>query len=246
MVRFSALALGSLAALTQAAPLEKRQVTCATGNGLYILVARGSNQPVGEGTVGPVANLVEAQVAGSYSHAIDYPATIIALDSNYITSVVDGIEDTKQSIEDYVAACGPNSRIALIGYSQGGNVMTDTLAGGTGKPAPIAEQYRQNSKPSLSYLTRYKLTKCSVIGVAVFGDPRFNVGQPYSRGTSTRSGIFARQSSLAALGTWANVLVSYCDENDPFCASGLDLDVHSATVAKYAQQAADFIIGLAQ
>ncbi|GIZ46447.1 hypothetical protein CKM354_000957300 [Cercospora kikuchii] len=229
MVRFSALALGSLVALTQAAPLEKRQVTCATGNGLYILVARGSNQPVGEGTVGPVANLVEAQVAGSYSHAIDYPATIIALDSNYITSVVDGIEDTKQSIEDYVAACGPNSRIALIGYSQGGNVMTDTLAGGTGKPAPIAEQYRQN-----------------IIGVAVFGDPRFNVGQPYSRGTSTRSGIFARQSSLAALGTWANVLVSYCDENDPFCASGLDLDVHSATVAKYAQQAADFIIGLAQ
>ncbi|CAK1361908.1 Acetylxylan esterase [Cercospora beticola] len=229
MVRISALALGSLVALTQAAPLEKRQVTCATGNGLYILVARGSNQPVGEGTVGPVANLVEAQVAGSYSHAIDYPATIIALDSNYITSVVDGIEDTKKSIEDYVAACGPNSRIALIGYSQGGNVMTDTLAGGTGKPAPIAEQYRQN-----------------IIGVAVFGDPRFNVGQPYSRGTSTRSGIFARQSSLAALGTWANVLVSYCDENDPFCASGLDLDVHSATVSKYAQQAADFIIGLAQ
>ncbi|PPJ58689.1 hypothetical protein CBER1_03984 [Cercospora berteroae] len=229
MVRFSALALGSLVALTQAAPLEKRQVTCATGNGLYVLVARGSNQPVGEGTVGPVANLVEAQVAGSYSHAIDYPATIIALDSNYVTSVVDGIEDTKQSIEDYVAACGSNSRIALIGYSQGGNVMTDTLAGGTGKPAPIAEQYRQN-----------------IVGVAVFGDPRFNVGQPYSRGTSTRSGIFARQSSLAALGTWANVLVSYCDENDPFCASGFDLDVHSATVAKYAQQAADFIIGLAQ
>ncbi|USW49394.1 Putative cutinase/acetylxylan esterase, alpha/Beta hydrolase [Septoria linicola] len=228
MVR-SLLALGGLAALAYAAPVEKRQVTCATDNGLYILVARGSNQPVGEGTVGPVANLVEARVAGSYSHAIDYPATIIALDSNYITSVVDGIEDTKASIEAYVAACGASSRIALIGYSQGGNVMTDTLAGGTGKPAPIAEQYRQN-----------------IVGVAVFGDPRFNAGQPYSRGTSTRDGIFARDSSLPALSSWSNVLVSYCDENDLYCASGLSLDVHLATVSKYAQEAADFIIGLAQ
>ncbi|KAI5367582.1 putative cutinase/acetylxylan esterase, alpha/Beta hydrolase [Septoria linicola] len=171
----------------------------------------------------------QARVAGSYSHAIDYPATIIALDSNYITSVVDGIEDTKASIEAYVAACGASSRIALIGYSQGGNVMTDTLAGGTGKPAPIAEQYRQN-----------------IVGVAVFGDPRSNAGQPYSRGTSTRDGIFARDSSLPALSSWSNVLVSYCDENDLYCASGLSLDVHSATVSKYAQEAADFIIGLAQ
>ncbi|KAM3422979.1 hypothetical protein BST61_g458 [Cercospora zeina] len=229
MVRFSGLALGSLLAVAQAAPLETRQVTCATGNGLYILVARGSNQPEGEGTVGPVANLVEAKVAGSYSQGIDYPASIIALDSNYITSVVDGIEDTKKKIQDYVAACGADSRIALIGYSQGGNVMTDTLAGGTGKPDAIDEQYRRN-----------------IIGVAVFGDPRFNAGQPYSRGTSTRDGIFARKSSLAALGTWSKVLASYCDENDPSCASGLDLEVHFEVVSKYAQQAADFIVELAQ
>lgn len=155
MVRSSFLALASLATLAYSAPLDitKRQITCATDNGLYILVARGSNQPVGEGTVGPVANLVEAQVAGSYSHAIDYPATIIALDSNYITSVVDGIEDTKTSIQDYVAACGSGSRIALIGYSQGGNVMTDTLAGGTGKPDPIGEEYRANSELCLKDMT---------------------------------------------------------------------------------------------
>ena len=86
---------------------------------------------------------------------------------------------------------------------------------------------------------------CPVIGVAVFGDPRFNAGQTYSRGTSTKDGIFGRESSLARLNTWANVLVSYCDEDDLFCASGTSLDVHYAEVEKYAQQAADFIIGLA-
>lgn len=113
MFRTAVLALSGLAGLTAASPLlHSRQVTCVEG--LYILVARGSNQPVGEGTVGPVANLVEARVPGSVSHAIDYPATIISLESNYITSVVDGIEDTKKSIEEYVATCGADSRIALM------------------------------------------------------------------------------------------------------------------------------------
>lgn len=155
MVGFTTLALSALlSSLATSSPISspssllptKRQITCVPSNGLYILVARGSNQPEGEGSVGPVANLIEAQLAGSYSHAIDYPATIISWESNYFSSVEDGIEDTKKSIQEYVAACGEDARIALIGYSQGGEVMTDTLAGGTGKPEPIAESYRKNSK----------------------------------------------------------------------------------------------------
>ncbi|EMF15189.1 carbohydrate esterase family 5 protein [Sphaerulina musiva SO2202] len=237
MVGFTTLALSALlSSLATSSPISspssllptKRQITCVPSSGLYILVARGSNQPEGEGSVGPVANLIEAQLAGSYSHAIDYPATIISWESNYFSSVEDGIEDTKKSIQEYVAACGEDARIALIGYSQGGNVMTDTLAGGTGKPEPIAESYRKN-----------------IVGVAVFADPRFNAGKAYSRGTSTEDGIFGRDSSAAALDTWADVLVSYCDADDLFCASGGSLDVHYAAVEKYSQQAADFIIGLA-
>jgi predicted esterase len=94
-------------------------------SGLYILVARGSNQAAGEGTVGPVADAIEALVPGSVSQAIDYPATIISGDSNYITSVIQGINDTKTKIQNYVAACGASSKIALVGFSQGANVSTD-------------------------------------------------------------------------------------------------------------------------
>ncbi|KAK4505128.1 hypothetical protein PRZ48_003091 [Zasmidium cellare] len=225
MVRSAFLSL-CLAALSAAAPLITRQITCASG--LYIIVARGSNQPAGEGSPGEVGNMIEALVADSYSVAVNYPAVIIDLDDNYFSSVIEGIEDTKAKIQDYVAACGASSRIALLGYSQGGNVVTDTLAGGTGKPDPIGEEYRQN-----------------IIGAAVFGDPRFNAGQPVSAGTSTTDGIFARDSSLAALNTWSNVLRSYCDEGDPFCSSDFDLNVHFAVVEKYAQAATDFIVGLA-
>ncbi|KXS95325.1 hypothetical protein AC578_5267 [Pseudocercospora eumusae] len=225
MVR-TLLPLAGLAALASASLLDPRQkVSCVKG--LYILVARGSNQAAGEGSVGAVADAIEARVPNSVSQAINYPATIIALDSNYITSVIAGIQDTKRKIQDYVDACGSASRIALVGYSQGGNVMTDTLAGGTGKPQPIAKEYAQYIKAAV-----------------VFGDPRFKAHQAYSAGTSTRDGIFARQGSSAALNAYAGILRSYCDEDDPFCASGHNLNVHHATVQKYMQAATDFVVGL--
>lgn len=138
----SVFALG-LAALTAAAPVSTRQ-SCASG--FYIIVARGSNEAPGEGKPGQVADLIEQMVPGSYSVAVDYPATIIDDDGSYPESVTDGINDTEDKIKSYVAACGSGSRIVLVGYSQGGNVMTDVLAGGVLKPDPIGEQYRQNSK----------------------------------------------------------------------------------------------------
>lgn len=125
------------------APLAPRQQTCYTG--LYILVARGSNEAVGEGKTSTVANLIESRVPDSFSVAINYPAAIISNDSIYPASVEDGVDDTKAKIESYVAACGAASRIALLGYSQGGNVVTDTLAGGLDKPAPIDVKYKPYS-----------------------------------------------------------------------------------------------------
>lgn len=216
----------ALAATTLGAPLIPRQTTCYSG--LYIIVARGSYEDVGEGAPGEVATMIEALVPDSYSIAVDYPAVIIDWDDNYFSSVIDGINDAKAKIEDYVATCGSASRIALLGYSQGGEVMTDVLAGGTGKPDPIGEEYRQ-------YIT----------GAAVFGDPRFNAGQPTSAGNSRSDGIFARVSSLDLLNTYSNVLRSYCDEGDPFCSSDLNLEVHYEVVEKYAEAATEWIVGLA-
>ena len=115
MLRKTVLSLG-LAALATAVPLLPRQTTCASG--LYIIVARGSYQDEGEGSTGAVGNMIEALVPGSYSVAVDYPATIIDIDDNYFASVIEGIVDTKTKIQDYVAACGDASRIALLGYSQ--------------------------------------------------------------------------------------------------------------------------------
>ncbi|KAF7195100.1 Acetylxylan esterase 2 [Pseudocercospora fuligena] len=227
-----------------AAPLTPR-ATCYSG--FYIIVARGSNEAAGEGKPGEVATMIEARVPNSASVAVKYPATIIDNSGSYPASVTDGINDTKTKIQNYVAACGASSRIVLLGYSQGGNVMTDVLAGGVDKPAPLAEKYRKNSE-SPDFVGVLELTMSLVRGVAVFGDPTFTAGQSFDAGTSTKDGIFARRqngSSLALLNTYASVVKSYCDANDEFCASGNSLDVHYAEVDKYAQAATDFIVSKA-
>jgi acetylxylan esterase len=134
------LASLALAGLTGAAPLQPRQ-TCYSG--VYMIVARGSDEDPGEGVPGLVANAVQAQLPNSGSVAVNYPASIF--DPPYPTSVGDGVTNTISLIQNYVKACGSKSKIALIGYSQGGNVMTDTLAGGVAKPSPISSAYSKYS-----------------------------------------------------------------------------------------------------
>ncbi|KAJ8112540.1 hypothetical protein ONZ43_g5373 [Nemania bipapillata] len=223
-MRSVAFALGA-AALAAAAPLEPRQ-TCYSG--LYILAARGSNEPAGEGDIQQVSDLITAAVPGSASVAVDYPATIFT-DGTYVGSVTDGINNIISLFQTYVDACGASSRVVMLGYSQGGNVVTDALAGGVDKPTPLSTAYTQ-------YLT----------GAAVFGDPTFTVGESFDVGNATKSGIFSRGgNSLALLNTYASKVKSYCMVHDPVCAFGDDLDVHYAEVATFAQQAADFIISRA-
>lgn len=223
--RYIALATLALAGITSAAPIaEKRQTTCYSG--VYMIVARGTDEAAGEGVASAVASLVAGQIADSGSVAVDYPAS--ALDPIYPDSVTDGINDAISLIEDYVNACGDSSRIALIGFSQGGNVMTDALAGGVDKPTPIGAPYTD-------YIT----------AVTVFGDPSFTAGQSFDVGTSTSDGIFAREeggASLALLNTYADILQSYCNTGDIYCASGDDSSVHSQEVPDYESAAAAFIV----
>ncbi|KAI2627125.1 putative acetylxylan esterase 2 precursor [Xylaria nigripes] len=219
-----AAGLVGLTALSAAHPLTARKsdVTCVSG--LYMIAARGSTEDPGEGPLSEVTSMVESLVPGSTSVAVDYPASIFD-DGTYPISVIEGINDAISKIQAYVDACGDSSRIALLGYSQGGNVMTDALAGGVLKPAPLTSDYAQY-----------------IVAVTVFGDPTYTTGQSFDVGNSTSDGIFSRgDDSLELLNTYADVLQSYCMDGDPFCALGLSLDVHSAEVQTFAQQAVQFI-----
>ncbi|KAM3510429.1 hypothetical protein MY10362_000053 [Beauveria mimosiformis] len=232
-------AVAALACAAGAAPVEASTNATGCASGVYLIVARGTGEAVGEGKPGQVADLVAKRVPGSASVAVDYPATAIKRRSSVVTralypfSVARGITDTKTKIQDYVAQCGDASKIALVGFSQGGNVMTDLLAGGVLKPAPLDPKYYKN-----------------IIAVTVFGDPTFAANQTYDYGTNAHGsgGIFTRANNageLAKLNVLADKIASYCDTDDIVCADGASTEVHSNEVAAHAQEAADFIVARA-
>ncbi|KAI1199404.1 carbohydrate esterase family 5 protein [Nemania serpens] len=227
-MRSAAFVLG-LVSIAAAHPIVQSQAAVTCVSGLYMIVARGSNEDPGEGRLSQVTSLVKSMVPGSTSVAVDYPATIFD-DGTYPVSVYEGIDDAIAKIQAYVSACGSSSKIALLGYSQGGNVMTDALAGGVLKPDPIAEKYRKNIR--------------AVVSVA---DPTYTTGQSFDKGTAAKNGIFSRGGdSLSTLNTYASVLQMYCAVHDAVCASGDSVDVHLAEVSTYASAAASFIASKAK
>lgn len=104
--------------------------------------------------VGEVAQQVVQKVPNSNTTPIGYAASTDF--SNYAASLNTGIPSLKQAITSYSDSC-PNGKIVLMGYSQGAQVVTDTLAGdggdGTGA-TPLDAKYKQNSNSRRSLSLR--------------------------------------------------------------------------------------------
>lgn len=139
--------LASSALLATAFPINnqpRQSTTCATG--VNIIHARGSTESPAEDETLSVVERLLAAIPGSIETDVDYPAEIISEDSFYSTSVAEGIDDLKEKIRAYVDACGDEARIVLLGYSQGGNVVSSALAGGIVRPIPLDPSYKSYSK----------------------------------------------------------------------------------------------------
>ena len=124
----------SLATLAAAVPITMApRDTCYSG--VYVIGARGSDEDAGFGSTASVVTSILAALPGSGSVALDYPASVI--DPLYPDSVTDGVNALITLVTNYESAC-PGSKIVLVGFSQGGNVITDALAGGVDKPTPLS------------------------------------------------------------------------------------------------------------
>lgn len=146
-MRFRRVLLASLAAKA-AQGVSVSNITCSSG--LFMLVARGSLEDPGTGKIGVVAQNVSEVVPHSAILAVDYPATF----ADYPESEAAGVAAMTAWIQTYAAAC-PNGKIALVGYSQGGQVTTDTLCGRHEPPlfnasAALATSYEKNGKTAIS------------------------------------------------------------------------------------------------
>ena len=156
------------------------------------IAIRGTTEPQGGGIVaGPLASALQNQLDESVqTHNLVYPASF-----NYTASKRQGVQALRDRLARTSAAC-PDISFVLIGYSQGADVIGDTLQAGN---VPAADR---------------------IDAVAMFGDPAFNSREDFVTGNFRpgTNGIFPRRTG--ALDEFADEIVSFCNPDDTFCQRG--------------------------
>jgi acetylxylan esterase len=224
----TATAAGGLALI--AVPATQAGAVPSSGGcaAVSIITARASTEAAGEGITGALVTQVVNASRQTVSRAsVNYPATL----GNYANSQAQGVSAAKTQLTNLVNSC-PNTKVVLLGYSQGANVVGDVLGGGGGgslgaTTAPVAANIASH-----------------VLAEVTFGDPRHVTNQAFDLGTSRRDGLFPRTNGqLQVLAGQASKIQAYCDNNDEFCDSGASLNVHLTYLDRYQNQAANFILG---
>jgi hypothetical protein len=149
---FRTIALASLVA-TGLAIDSCQDAPCTTG--VHIIVARASTEDPGQGILTNLVIDIFDTIPGSDSVAVDYPATL----PDYPESEAKGVVAMNQMIIDYAEEC-PESKIVLMGYSQGAHVTGDVLCGSDNND-PLSSEYNATSKPRFSGRSFYSQGHCA-------------------------------------------------------------------------------------
>lgn len=107
----------SIALLAAAAGAAVAENSTDCSEGLHMIVARGTNEDAGPGSMGELADRVADRIKSSDVEGLDYPASLT--DPDYVDSVSEGTSELRETIREYVKAC-PDSKLAVLGYSQVG------------------------------------------------------------------------------------------------------------------------------
>ncbi|KAF4976368.1 hypothetical protein FZEAL_6944 [Fusarium zealandicum] len=215
------------AALFAASALAQNSKDVKCADGLYMVVARGTGEDKGTGITGEIAKDVADRVKGSIVNPLDYPATF--QDPDYQDSETDGVRIMTDVLTNYHRSC-PDGKIAVLGYSQGGQIATDTFCGGTG------DGFAENKPLSTD------VVQDSVVAIIMFGDPSHVANASYNLGTSKKDGIFPRDNIKMCEDDYSDIIRSYCDTGDTYCDRGDDEDVHGEYVSRYGDDVADFLV----
>lgn len=167
-----------------ALPITLTTATDAPCPPLHLILARASTEPPGPGFMGAVALLITQSVPNATLASVDYPATF----SEYPQSETKGVHELRRMILAHSERC-PDTKLALLGFSQGAHVIMDVLCG---RPADTAGGWEAvEPLGEKGY---------GVVGVATFGDPSHSVGAGWegvNRGTSGREGVSSSFSFLS-------------------------------------------------
>ncbi|KAF5008507.1 hypothetical protein FDECE_5207 [Fusarium decemcellulare] len=195
-------------------------------SGAHIIVVRGSTEPQGPGIIGEVAQKILERIHDSDMVSLKYPAEY----DPYVTSQTEGVNTLTDMVKKYTKTC-PNTKMILVGFSQGAHIIADVMCGASSDGFPATKPQPKNISNK-------------VAAVVLMGDPSTTKGQPFHMGSSHGDGIFPRQRP-GGCQCISDRTVSFCDAGDPFCeAGGSSLDVHMNYVTVYADVATDFAVSM--
>ncbi|KAJ4271307.1 hypothetical protein NW762_000009 [Fusarium torreyae] len=195
-------------------------------SGAHIIVARGSLEPQGPGIIGSVAQQIMDRIPNSDIVSLKYPA----LYNPYEPSQTEGVGALTMAIEQYAAICS-ETKMILLGFSQGAHVIADVMCGASSVGFPATEP----QPPSIS---------SNIVAIILMGDPSITAGQSFHIGSSHGNGIFPRQNP-GGCQCVSGKTISLCDAGDPFCeAGGHDLSAHMNYVTAYGDFAAEFTVSM--
>ncbi|WP_280218718.1 cutinase family protein [Nocardia neocaledoniensis] len=205
----------ALIAGTLAGTVGTGVATAAGCADLRVVAARGTNEPGGMwskfhlGTVvgNPVYAAIDEAVGQSTdAYRVHYPA-----DLNQPASVQAGNRDLVEHVVARAAAC-PEQRFVLVGYSQGANVVANSLG--------VSSEGAKVGGPIVATLPAELAPR--VVAVLLFGNPIRELGREIT-------------------GTYADRTYDVCNDNDPVCdPDGTDWNVH-LKYTRHAGTAAEFV-----
>ena len=205
------LAALSLVGGATVATVTAPSATAAACSDIDVVAARGTFEP---GTLGfivgdPVFSALQKQLTGRNlsSYRVNYPADLSP------TSAAQGNADLVNHVKSQASTC-PNQRFILVGYSQGANVVDNSIgisSAGAVVGSPIVATLPAAVEPK-------------VAAVLLFGNPIRAIGK-------------------SVTGTYQSRTIDFCAQGDPVCeAGGNDTLAHLGYTAN-ADAAAAFAAG---
>jgi len=148
---------------------------------IHIFGARETTASPGYGSAGALVNQILASNSGATAEAINYPACGGQSSCGgvaYGDSARQGTSTVASVVNSFNSRC-PNTKLVLVGYSQGGQIMDNAFCGGTDTGAGISSTAVPISSAAQN-----------MIKAAIFmGDPRYRNGLPYNVGTCSAQGV---------------------------------------------------------
>ncbi|KAH6639962.1 Alpha/Beta hydrolase protein, partial [Truncatella angustata] len=200
---------------------------------VHLFLARGNTEPYPGRQSVLVAEVCDRVADCDYEDIVFKDGA----DDVYSESIYEGATNGYNQVNAYNARC-PDAKLVISGYSQGGHVVSDILAGGGGSFFGSTEPGETPAVSASSAAGK------AIKAVTTFGNVRHTPDQPYNYGTGSAntSSNPRDEAQQAILLTYANVWRDYCQIGDPVCAHGDVRTDHTNYFDLFTYGAAEWIV----